>query len=179
MTIKNKDGSVYVIRGPNPAMKSQTVWDKTKISLINFNIGKNVETEPTNYKPVIMETPKPIVEKQVIPEPVIVKPIDPPVIVPEPKVVETIKTTKDKRIINMHCLPMTETGYSNKFIFEGVVLQESDMQMMFWTNVELGIGTIVFPKNERKRWWKIYENQPKNNGWFSICNPSDIQPDLS
>ena len=35
MGIKDKDGNVYKLRGPNPIMNKQDQWDKSKIKLIN------------------------------------------------------------------------------------------------------------------------------------------------
>ena len=35
MGIKDKDGNVYKLRGPNPIMAKQDQWDKSKIKLIN------------------------------------------------------------------------------------------------------------------------------------------------
>lgn len=36
MSIKDKDGNVYKLRGPNPLVKNRNDWDKNKITLINF-----------------------------------------------------------------------------------------------------------------------------------------------
>ena len=35
MSIKDKDGNTYKLRGPNPIMKKQQQWDKNKMELIN------------------------------------------------------------------------------------------------------------------------------------------------
>lgn len=42
MAIKDKDGNVYKLRGPNPLCKDRSDWDKTKIKLINL---KDIKTE--------------------------------------------------------------------------------------------------------------------------------------
>jgi hypothetical protein len=43
MAIKDKDGKVYKLRGPNPLVKEMATWDQTAIKLIN--IGEQVEVE--------------------------------------------------------------------------------------------------------------------------------------
>lgn len=47
MPIKDKDGSIYKLRGPNPIMDNQEVWDKSKLTFINFN-----------WEPIIVENNK-------------------------------------------------------------------------------------------------------------------------
>ena len=37
MVIKNKDGSEYKLRGPNPIMKNQNLWDNFQIHNMNFD----------------------------------------------------------------------------------------------------------------------------------------------
>lgn len=37
MTIFNKDGKVYVLRGPNPLVKKQVSWDPSKLIFHNFS----------------------------------------------------------------------------------------------------------------------------------------------
>lgn len=36
MAIKDKDGNVYKLRGPNPLMKTQQEWDRAKLNFINM-----------------------------------------------------------------------------------------------------------------------------------------------
>ncbi len=42
MAIKDRNGNVYKLRGPNPILEQQSTWDKSAVKLIN--IGKNCET---------------------------------------------------------------------------------------------------------------------------------------
>jgi len=42
MPIKDRDGNVYKIQGPNPVMKEQEFWDKSKLKFINFNIDDEI-----------------------------------------------------------------------------------------------------------------------------------------
>ena len=48
MAIKNKDGSTYTLRGPNPLMSEQADWDKTKIKLINLSWKSEIIEDQRN-----------------------------------------------------------------------------------------------------------------------------------
>jgi len=55
MAIKDKDGNVYKLRGPNPLVKNKSDWDSSKIKLINFDhlkeeIVKDIEKKLNNVK---------------------------------------------------------------------------------------------------------------------------------
>lgn len=41
MAIKDKDGNVYKLRGPNPLMQNQREWDRSKMQLINLSGWKS------------------------------------------------------------------------------------------------------------------------------------------
>jgi hypothetical protein len=45
MPIKNKDGSVYTLRGPNPLLSEQADWDKSQVRLINMRGWKSEVVE--------------------------------------------------------------------------------------------------------------------------------------
>jgi hypothetical protein len=99
MPIKDKDGNVYRLRGPNPVMKTQDQWDKNKVKLINFDFEeeivsgekndllKKVLNKPTEENVLVLGTSvkeTPIEVKP--PEPVKIPEIQPlePVKIPEP-----------------------------------------------------------------------------------------------
>lgn len=42
MAIKDKDGNIYRLRGPNPVMKTQNAWDQKSIKLINFEFQEEI-----------------------------------------------------------------------------------------------------------------------------------------
>lgn len=50
MAIKDKDGNVYRLRGPNPVMRTQEQWDTSKVHLIN--IGGKEETVSDDNNPI-------------------------------------------------------------------------------------------------------------------------------
>lgn len=48
MPIKDKDGSVYKLRGPNPLLKEQADWDTSSIKLINLGWKSEVVSDVRN-----------------------------------------------------------------------------------------------------------------------------------
>lgn len=48
MTIKDKSGKVYKLRGPNPMMKDQNRWDLNKLELINMGWSNDIVVDERN-----------------------------------------------------------------------------------------------------------------------------------
>lgn len=75
MAIRNKDGSIYKLKGPNPIFKEQEIWDKSKITLVNFEFQEEVEQSTKEIpkipvvEEIVEEPPQPIIK----PEPIIEK----------------------------------------------------------------------------------------------------------
>lgn len=182
MALKNKDGSPYVLRGPNPLVKDQLTWNMGDIIFHNFKwefVGK----------PKKVDRPKP----------------PPPLPKPEVKVIEQVvqeekpqKANRNK--IVMHCLPAvvrtqvdelygdvyTQTSYAEKFTMEGIVLSREGYQSCFWVGLKLEIGSILYPVRyvtgkpfDDWCWWKVTEVQPENGGYVVCGIPSEFQPDFS
>jgi hypothetical protein len=67
--------------------------------------------------------------------------------------------------------------YGDPVSFEGVMLQQEDFFIKVWTDVEnINIGSILYPKTNFKRWWRVQEKTIKGTGWILIAMPSDYQP---
>ena len=240
MAIKNKDGSVYKLRGPNPLMKEQDRWNlkKTKI----YNLGQG-ETEVVEYedkkkkefeeslikideerglkeetqvvypdeffaeiqKPEpeeVIEIPIEVVEEPT-PEPKEEIVEEPEEDVPEPKEDEKISINLDPeaaRILKerssvFFCVPKTgemthvddlygETystdKYGSKFLFDAVVVDESDLEMKIWSVKELSKGSIIRRKAKEARWWKVSDIEPQDTGGhLSRLITSDVNPSFS
>ena len=127
MAIKTKDGNVYKLRGPNPIMTEQELWNKDKLKFINFQFetetvkdtGKVVvrskiekvkpsEPEPVPIpEPVIKELPKPVqIEELVLdPEPIVEEKSTQ---VKEVKLEPIDEIPKDLELIAKNMLPYTE-----------------------------------------------------------------------
>lgn len=185
MPIKDTDGNVVRLRGPNPLMKDQEVWDKSKLTLINMY-----------WEPLIIEDNKKTVKdkveafreqpKQEVPVAVEV----PTVVIPEPKPKEVLsdKTALliEKHKVMFHCLPRktvtdelygtTRQVYVNKFTFEGIIVKQEDLRMVFWSELLIEAGSIVYPMTSEKRWWKTTTIEEKSGGYMVDTIISDISP---
>lgn len=204
MTIKNRDGSVYKLRGPNPIMEDQKIWTsyqvhnlKPKVDAVHADereplneqqsLNDDFTTELQETKPV--EKPAPKIEIPE-PEPKIEK-IEPPV--EKPKVVLPKGVYKTLS----YCLPATMRDrsdgiYGNKyqtiqygkpFPFDAVIIEEDDLYITIWTNLDtVTKGSIIYPKKMRdsvpdaQRWWRIQDKVSKNDGWLLTGYPSDFTP---
>lgn len=200
MTIKNKDGSVYKLNGPNPVMKKQEVWDeKEGFKLHNCSWGKEVVTddlpkvEPMETDFTIRESPSEpkkemeikVVDRQKEEE------------VPEIRVVERQQPTEPKMRVKQlhdkiifHCMQAINVrvqddfygetrpkiGYDKTFSFEAVIASENDINMVFWTNIQIATQSIVYPQNGEKRWWEVVEVQERGGGYLHITIPTTVNP---
>lgn len=142
MVIKNKNGSEYKLRGPNPIMKEQDIWadfqlhnmqfheeirenstNKQKVSK-KISLGQTVvvKNEEAPVQPIKVEVPEPT------PQPTVIKydiPKIEPTPIPETEVIYRPKSISDKlQSYNkdiLHCLPaktktITDSLYEEKTI---------------------------------------------------------------
>ena len=196
--LKNKDGTPYKLSGPNPMMKNQEVWG----NFIVHNMEWEEEKSEDNQKLVPVETDFNIREsfissldeaKEELKSKEELSPVEkkePPerkkVVILEPK-----EDDVDIEKVFIHCLPAftrkkkdelygDETNmirYGDPVSFEGVMLQQEDFFIKVWTDVEnINIGSILYPKTNFKRWWRVQEKAIKGTGWILIAMPSDYQP---
>lgn len=205
MAIKNKDGSIYTLRGPNPIFEKQDTWNKDKITLLNMRWdGIVIEDFNKNKKPgkpldgfnlstdldleiadIPTEEPAPNLIKIPVKE-VIVE------AKPEPKKVDNkTATLLDQNKTMFHCLPIKKVEHKDelydhksyrmqfgqKHTFAGIIIEETDLQIMFWTDHELTEQSIVYPYNKSIRCWRIDNYETKSGGYVYLGYPSDISPD--
>lgn len=179
MAIRDSQGNVYKISGPNPLMKAQNFWDRKKITLINFAFGKSInQTIQNNYEVPIQ------IKEEIVEEPKITVPIKEEIPIRntevKPKKDDYLEKKTNKTSL-FYCLPVVnqETSeYGNKFSFEGVVIDEGDIQFVFWTKLQLPKNSIIYSTVSRQ-WWKVDTLTPKNSGFFVMCNISSVSPDFS
>lgn len=197
MALYNKDGSVYRLDGPNPAMKGQSIWTKFIVHNMKWQpeykedgtilvpLESDLSLEPRTQTEIFLDElsqkPQEIKES----EPVIERKIE-------------IKEDSKKKIIKqndidktfVYCLPaktkekvdnlygdvFKTVQYENPTSFESVILSQTDMSLEMWSDVMFQKETILYPKNGDKRWWKIAETSPKMGGWIIKAIPSQDQP---
>lgn len=202
MVIKNKDGSEYKLRGPNPIMKNQNLWDNFQIHNMNFdevidyfkknhnkatilNLNQNeivIEDKAKNIEELNFNQNNEIIENNQKIE---------TVTQPEKELPDKENNVEVDKI-TIHCLPANITikhdnlygdvkksiKYGDKFTFDAVLLEIEDFQLAFWTNLKLTNESIIYPKNSDKRWWKTTTSESKFNGFIYYCKPSNVTPNF-
>jgi len=222
MVIKNKDGSVYKVRGPNPIMMSQETWEDFTVHNMDFSsdvVNQKINPQKsskkldfgTTTKVVAQEpkaelpTPPPPPKEVAIPKKVEIdefeipdfsKPEPSPA--PEPETNEEVlrPQTVNEKLRNykkdiMYCMladtkevvdPLyaektVKVKYTRNFLFENFIIKEDDMELIFWSHLDfLTKNSILYPKNDSRRWWKINSIRNAPEGRFVVCVPTDIQP---
>lgn len=201
MSLKNRDGSVYKLSSPNPLTQTQKIWDFNKENIVLHNFQWNSETHENTEKPItaitglipyvqtIEEAPKLTIEAPVEEMPVLDNSHIPK---PEPK-------SNLKNIVVIHCLPLRENknelydetiisfNYGKKFTFEAIILEATDLNLSFWTNIEIERNSVIYPSYYKAtlqkygdyRWWKIQNKEPKSNGYLYTTIFSELHPDFS
>jgi hypothetical protein len=216
MAIRDKDGNVYKIRGPNPLVKNSDNWDKNKITLINFqtikeetvedkrksqktpiDIGKdlNLSQEPEESRVV---PPQEFLNKINEPEPT-EQPVEEPVqkdFKININVDERVARALLERGVEYFCSPVIghkeivdelygtsykTPKYGTKFLFDAIIIDQSDLQLQIWCVKELSKDSIVYRKNQQggERWWRITEKEAKSGGYLCLATVSDVNPDFT
>lgn len=68
--------------------------------------------------------------------------------------------------------------YYDKIQLEGLIIEQSDIYIRFVTNKDLATGSIVYPKNKDKRWWRTIDSVEKDDHYLVDALLSDYQPDF-
>jgi hypothetical protein len=225
MAIKNQDGSVFKLRGPNPLMKNQSDWDKAKLRLINMGWDEEIVEDARNpvkkfeadYNVVKIEDelgliPNAEANTAVLPAKEFIEEVQEPTITePEPVIPEMPEVPKEKPTLDVDarlarmlrersdeyfCAPAIgkkvhmdnlygstyeTTQYGDKYVFDALVIDQSDLQLQFWCMRPVTIQSIIYRKIKEggERWWRIKEVEPKTGGYLVIANVSDTNPDFS
>jgi hypothetical protein len=203
MTLKNKDGSVYRLAGPNPVMKTQEIWEGFKVHNMqwdgetakdtnqvapltsDFDVRDTFLSALDKAKADIKvseaktESTPPQVERKPVVQPDLQR--------------EELRASTDSGIEKtfIHCLPAvlrtrkdslygdsyTTVQYGKPTSFEGVILNQQDLFIEVWTDTDsINAGSILFPKQGYKRWWRVQGKEQKGGGWVLSATPSDHQP---
>lgn len=186
MAIKNKDGTVYRIEGPNPFMNNQELWkdcvkhnlewkDEIVFDFLKQKLNLPVQESAESFLEEIEEKPQEKPKQEPVP------------IAPRPV------PRKEKRefdTIESFCLPVDiienkddlygeikqKVIYGEVFTIEIVVLEQADLTFRFWTTHKINKGSIIYPKNKDKRWWKVAEITDAPKGFMYLGLPSSFTP---
>lgn len=205
MAIKDKDGSVYKLRGPNPLLKTQDTWDERHVKLVNFgwdsvtvadehnpvkkfekdynipDLGKLLEAheeEGDDEDEDEDEVPDHDIEE--VPEG------EPAIDHTTAEFLEKNKTifqgvlTKETQITDdLYGETYTKRVYSGKIQFPAIVIQQTDLGMEFWTTQDVTEHSVVYPQDGTKRWWRVTGSYQKSGGYVVTAVTSDVNPDFS
>lgn len=209
MAIKDKDGKVYSLRGPNPLMKDQKVWNKGNVRLINMkfwdkdvieaedkdltefnakilNIGTELDLATNEESATrVIDAKSFVAEIQATPQK------EEPV---EINANERMYRILKERGMEYHCAPAidkrTHTDnlygdkrqyyvYGDKYMFDAIVIDQTDFQLHFWCVRPITVGSIVYHNSKEGRWWRVMEVNEKTGGFMAECGISDSNPDFS
>ena len=191
MTLYNKDGSVYKLIAPNPAMKEQNIWSAFSVHNMTWKpefkedgtmvmpMGSDFELSEKNQGAIFLDEldSSKISENEFKKENIKVN-----------KKEQELKPSIEKTFI--YCLPAIirekkddlygdvykTIQYEKPTSFEAVILTQNDLFMELWTDSSFGEGSILYPKNGDKRWWKVQDKEQKVGGWILKSVPSQNQP---
>lgn len=203
MPITKKDGTIYQLRGPNKIMKDQEFWDTNNIKFINMKFKE--EVVPDKGKTIVKLQPKEEIEiveenllimptKVIVEEPIIEQPIIEEPIVEQP-IVEQPIVQQPKKLpeTTIYCLPIVVrevedslygekynvSEYGNKFSFQGIIVNDEDMFCKFWTKTKITKDSIIYPKNQSRRWWQVQEIEETDGGYLIMSTPTQVNPDFT
>lgn len=228
MPIRDKEGKVYKLRGPNPLMNDQALdWDKTKLILHNFSWDSEIAKDPVSPEekfkkehPQIdiaeeldlrpnsewippfefvneLKDTKPV--EVALEEVLVTSELNSPMLLPkEPPNKEFNVSSQVARIFSergmeFHCSPVvqitmkddlygteyTMNRYGDKFVFDGVVVEENDLELVYWCVKAMTKGSVIMPRKKESRWWRIEEIESKTGGFLVKALPSDVNPNFS
>jgi len=99
----------------------------------------------------------------------------------------------NERGMEFHCAPVYQVAmkddlygteymmnrYGDKFVFDAVIVEENDLELVYWCVKGMNKGSVVMPKARESRWWRVEQIEPKTGGFLVKALPSDVNPDFS
>lgn len=200
MAIKDKEGNVYTLRGPNVLMRDQSEWDKKKITLINMNWEIEEVEDKKNpvkeFKSKVIDIKEELNLTKSVPIKQFIEEINEPE--PEDIVVESNHSTHllKERGAEFFCAPVVDKRtfvdnlygssyqnfvYGDKYLFDAIIIDQSDLELQFWCVREIAEGSIIYRKLKQggERWWRVNTVEQKTGGYLAKAVTSDTNPDFS
>jgi len=129
---------------------------------------------------------------------------EPPAPPVEPKVEEPVVLNLDARMARLirergaeyYCAPAigvkeyrddlygtsyNTVQYGDQFVFDAVVIDQSDLELQFWCVRPVTINSVIYKKHRQggERWWRVRDLEPKTGGYLVSAIVSDSNPDFS
>lgn len=165
----------------------------------DFKIREDFVSELINTKPpeVIAPVQPKVLETKVEPKREVIKETQvyeakkEAIKIQEPQINFDLDIDLEAEKVFIHCLPAVikmkhdklydevykTIQYGQPTSFEGIILVQGDINMTVWTDViQIGEGSVLYPKTNFKRWWKVDDKTAKARGWLLTCSPSDYMP---
>ncbi len=197
MTLKNRDGTPFRLKGTIPFMREQQMWDS--FLLHNFTF-KGVTVADGDSVQITEQLKLGFVEELadlVRPEDnaethVEVPPIENVQVKETPPTVASILKNSPNKVL-IYCLPgvidkstndilygeirPSPIKHGEPFVFEGIVVYGDDITLSIWSPTDqVTVGSVLFPKNKDKRWWRVVSRESNMQGWMLNTTISDFQP---
>jgi hypothetical protein len=198
MTLYNKDGTVYKLAGPNPMMNDQKLWGDYQVHNMKWEDEKSEDETalvPAHSDFEVRDGFLSALEKakddiRVVESPPAAEETERRPVVQPDLHREELQATSEIEKTFIYCLPAKirerrdslygdvykTVQYGTPTSFEGVILEQSDLTIEVWTDAEIGVGSILYPKAGTKRWWRVQEKVAQAGGWVITAMPSDYQP---
>lgn len=178
----------------NPVDKFKTDFNVVDIGedLGLFEGPEPPQTEVVKAKDFIddINQPEPVVEKPVVEEPEMIE--ESVVLDLDVRAARLIK----ERGVEYFCAPAIGVKehhddfygssyktiqYGDKFLFDAVLIDQSDLQLQFWCVRRLELNSVVYRKLRQggERWWRVTSVEPKSGGYLATATVSDSNPDFS
>lgn len=161
------------------------------IEELNISTIEEIAPPKKEYIPEIKVEPEKDIEEEIS---IAIQEVEKEIEETSPYNQETQKFLDENKIM-MWCSPpvITETidhlygenqrtiDYTTKYSFEGVIISQNDLEMSFWTPIDITRNSIIFPvdlKKRRSRWWRVIETE-KKDGTVARCTLSEHSLDFS
>lgn len=182
MPLTNKDGTPYELSKPNPLMLQQEL-EEGWIRVHNFDKQEEILEYKKKIKPPQTIVDEPIIE----PKPLQELETEIPKVEP-PKVIE-----EKRNVMFCYCLPAeikyindplynesrAVVKYGDKFTFEAIIINRSEMDYTLMTNVLIPSNSIIYVRDDR-RWWRAMKTTIQDSGGYWVsCVPSMEKPSFN
>lgn len=139
---------------------------------------KPVEVVPPSKSVEVAMPPVPKVEIEEVQEPLVSKDEK---IAMRKQTYSCLPVYLKKKVDELYGDETVEHVYGQKFKFDGVPMDNNDLQMVFWTQKKLENGAIVFEQGVERhgRWWQVQKSEQDSGGYIVTTMISSINPDFS